>query len=221
MTRREALIFLIAALLMAVYALHLRDTMQHVAGMVYAGAAVAACLAGDLLTLFIYWELTAVASVFLIWARRTERAYRVGMRYLLIQCASGLLLLAGAAVQAHETGSLSFDHIGLDAPGGWLIFLAFGIKCAFPLLHNWLQDAYPEATVTGTVVLSAFTTKLAVYALARGYAGTEHLIWIGALMTAFPIFLVAVNPAPACAPGLAPLRRRACTKRALRRSVFP
>ena len=188
-----SLIFLIAALLMAVYALHLRDTMQHVAGMVYAGAAVAACLAGDLLTLFIYWELTAVASVFLIWARRTERAYRVGMRYLLIQVASGLLLLAGAAVQAHETGSLSFDHIGLDAPGGWLIFLAFGIKCAFPLLHNWLQDAYPEATVTGTVVLSAFTTKLAVYALARGYAGTEHLIWIGALMTAFPIFYAVIE----------------------------
>lgn len=188
-----ALIFLIAALLMAIYALHEQDTLQHVAGMVYAGAAVAACLAGDLLTLFIYWELTAVASVFLIWARRTERAYRVGMRYLLIQVASGLLLLAGAGMQAHATGSLRFEHIGLEAPGGWLIFLAFGIKCAFPLLHNWLQDAYPEATVTGTVVLSAFTTKLAVYALARGYAGTEYLIWIGAIMTAFPIFYAVIE----------------------------
>ena len=188
-----SLIFLIAALLMAVYALHVRDTMQHVAGMVYAGAAVAACLAGDLMTLFIYWELTAIASVFLIWARRTERAYRVGMRYLLIQVASGLLLLAGAAVQVQSTGTLAFEHIGLDAPGGVLIFLAFGIKCAFPLLHNWLQDAYPEATVTGTVVLSAFTTKLAVYALARGFAGTEILIWIGAIMTAFPIFYAVIE----------------------------
>ena len=188
-----SLIFLIAALLMAVYALHVRDTMQHVAGMVYAGAAVAACLAGDLMTLFIYWELTAIASVFLIWARRTERAYRVGRRYLLIQVASGLLLLAGAAVQVQSTGTLAFEHIGLDAPGGVLIFLAFGIKCAFPLLHNWLQDAYPEATVTGTVVLSAFTTKLAVYALARGFAGTEILIWIGAIMTAFPIFYAVIE----------------------------
>ena len=188
-----SLIFLIAALLMAVYALHVRDTMQHVAGMVYAGAAVAACLAGDLLTLFIYWELTAIASVFLIWARRTERAYHVGMRYLLIQVASGLLLLGGAVMQVQATGTLAFEHIGLDAPGGLLIFLAFGIKCAFPLLHNWLQDAYPEATVTGTVVLSAFTTKLAVYALARGYAGTEYLIWIGAIMTAFPIFYAVIE----------------------------
>lgn len=188
-----SLIFLIAALLMAIYALQVRDTLQHVAGMVYAGAAVAACLAGDLLTLFIYWELTAIASVFLIWARRTERAYRVGMRYLLIQVASGLLLLAGAVMQVKATGTLAFEHIGLGAPGGLLIFLAFGIKCAFPLLHNWLQDAYPEATVTGTVVLSAFTTKLAVYALARGYAGTEILIWIGAVMTAFPIFYAVIE----------------------------
>ena len=188
-----SLIFLIAALLMAIYALQVRDTLQHVAGMVYAGAAVAACLAGDLLTLFVYWELTAIASVFLIWARRTERAYRVGIRYLLVQVASGLLLLAGAAMQVQATGTLAFENIGLGAPGGILIFLAFGIKCAFPLLHNWLQDAYPEATVTGTVVLSAFTTKLAVYALARGYAGTELLIPIGVVMTAFPIFYAVIE----------------------------
>jgi multicomponent Na+:H+ antiporter subunit D len=74
-----------------------------------------------------------------------------------------------------------------------LIFLAFGIKCAFPLLHNWLQDAYPEATESGTVMLSAFTTKLAVYALARGFAGTGELVWIGAAMTAFPIFYAVIE----------------------------
>jgi multicomponent Na+:H+ antiporter subunit D len=74
-----------------------------------------------------------------------------------------------------------------------MMFVAFGIKCAFPLLHNWLQDAYPESTESGTVFLSAFTTKLAVYALARGFAGTEALIWIGAAMTAFPIFYAVIE----------------------------
>ncbi|MDZ7736906.1 MAG: proton-conducting transporter membrane subunit, partial [Gammaproteobacteria bacterium] len=69
----------------------------------------------------------------------------------------------------------------------------FGIKAAFPFLHNWLQDAYPAASPSGTVVLSAFTTKLAIYALARGYAGTEILIPIGALMTAFPIFYAVIE----------------------------
>lgn len=187
------LIFLIAALVSAIYSLHVRDAVQQTAGLSYAGAAIGAVFAGDLLTLFVFWELTAVTSVFLIWARGTERAWRAGMRYILIQLVSGMLLLFGALQQLAATGSLRFEHLGLDAPGGMLIFLAFGIKCAFPLLHNWLQDAYPEATETGTVFLSAFTTKLAVYALARGYAGTPELIWIGAAMTAFPIFYAVIE----------------------------
>ncbi|MCB1921876.1 MAG: Na(+)/H(+) antiporter subunit D, partial [Candidatus Competibacteraceae bacterium] len=188
-----ALIFLIASWLGVIYALHLRDTVQDVAALIYAGAAIGAVLAGDLVTLFIYWELTAISSVFLIWARRSEAAFRAGLRYLVIQVGSGVLLLAGLIVHFRVTGSIAFDHLGLEAPGGLLIFLAFGIKCAFPLLHNWLQDAYPQATVTGAVVLSAFTTKLAVYALARGYAGTEILIYIGATMTAFPIFFAVIE----------------------------
>jgi multicomponent Na+:H+ antiporter subunit D len=188
-----ALIFHLAAFLTALYAWHVRDALQQVAALIYGGAAIGAVLAGDLITLFVFWELTAISSVFLILASGTERAFRASMRYLIIQVGSGVLLLAGAVVKLQATGSLAFDYLGLDSPGGVLIFLAFGIKCAFPLLHNWLQDAYPEATVTGTVVLSAFTTKLAVYSLARGYPGTEILIGIGAVMTAFPIFYAVIE----------------------------
>ena len=188
-----ALIFHLAAFLTALYAWHVRETLQQVAALVYGGAAIGAVLAGDLVTLFVYWELTAISSVFLILARRTERAIRAAMRYLIIQVGSGVLLLSGAVVKLQATGSLDFAHLGLDSPGGALIFIAFGIKCAFPLLHNWILDSYPEATITGTVVLSAFTTKLAVYTLARGYAGTEVLIWIGTVMTAFPIFYAVIE----------------------------
>jgi multicomponent Na+:H+ antiporter subunit D len=180
------LIFLIAAFLCFIYALHIDDTVQQVAALIYAGSAVGAVFAGDLITLFIFWEGTAVASLFLIWASRNERAYGAGLRYIVIQVTSGVLLLAGVVVHYSQTGEISFGHLGTESLAGVLIFLAFGIKCAFPLLHNWLQDAYPEATVTGTVVLSAFTTKLAVYALARGYAGTEILVAIGATMRRFP-----------------------------------
>ncbi len=186
-------IFLLAAGLSVVYAWHIRDWVQQVAGLVYAGAAVGAVLAGDFLTLFVYWELTAVSSVLLVWASRTDASYRSGMRYLFVQLLSGLLLLIGALALYAQSGSIRFEHVGLQGLGGWLLFLAFGIKCAFPLLHNWLQDAYPRSTVTGTVFLSAFTTKLAVYALARGFAGTPELIWIGAIMTAFPIFYAVIE----------------------------
>ena len=186
-------IFHIAAFLTAIYALHIRDRLQQTAAMIYVGSAIGAVFAGDLVTLFVYWEITAISSVFLIWARRTERAYRAGMRYLIIQVGSGVLLASGAVIIGARTGSLAFDKMGLDGAGGALIFLAFGIKAAFPLLHNWLQDSYPESTVTGTVFLSAFTTKLAIYALARGFPGTEILIPIGALMTAFPIFYAVIE----------------------------
>ena len=187
------LIFHIVAVLATLYALHVKDRVQHVAGLIYAGGAIAAVYAGDLITLFTFWELTAITSVFLIWARRTERSYRSGMRYLVIQVISGVLLLAGALIYYRTSGSLEFGAIGTATLGGKLILLAFGIKAAFPLLHNWLQDAYPEATVTGTVFLSAFTTKLAIYALARGFAGTEILIPIGVTMTVFPIFFAVIE----------------------------
>ncbi len=187
------IIFLIAAFLSVIYGWHEDESLQHVSALIYSGAAIGAVFVGDLISLFVFWELTAIASVFLIWARRTERAYWAGLRYLVVQIGSGVILLAGVVLHYRATGSIAFVHLGVVSLGTTLIFIAFGIKCAFPLLHNWLQDAYPEATVFGAVVLSAFTTKLAVYALARGYAGTEMLIWIGAVMAAFPIFYAVIE----------------------------
>ena len=186
-------LFHIAAFLGVVFSLHLRDRLQSSASLLYAGSALGAVFAGDLLTLFFFWEILALTSAFLIFARKTERARRAGIRYLFIQVVSGGLLLAGTLMLYRESGSLAFNHIGLGTFASGLIFLAFGIKCAFPLLHNWLTDAYPEATVTGTVFLSAFTTKVAVYALARGFSGTEALVYIGAVMTCFPIFYAVIE----------------------------
>ncbi len=187
------LLFHIAAIIGVIFAMHVRDMTQHVSTLLYAAGALGAVFAGDLIALFISWEVMAVASVFLIWARRTERATRAGMRYLIIQITSGVILLAGAIVYFHETGSIEFSYLGTDSLGGKLIFFAFGIKCAWPFLHTWLTDAYPEATPTGTVFLSAFTTKVAVYALARGYPGTEALIYIGTAMAMFPIFFAVIE----------------------------
>ena len=187
------IIFHIAAALNVIYGWHEKKAMEHTAGLAYAGAAIAAVHAGDLITLFIWWEATAITSVFLILASGTERANKAAMRYLLVQVASGVMLLAGASLYWREVGSLAFGAMELGSLGTWLIFLAFGIKAAFPLLNGWLQDAYPEATILGTVMLSAFTTKLAIYAFARGFAGTDYLIWIGAAMTAFPVFFAVIE----------------------------
>lgn len=191
-------LFHLASLIAVIYALHVKDTIQHVAGLAYAASAVGAVFAGDLLTLFIFWELLALTSVFLIWARRTDRAYSSGIRYLIIQVLSGVLLLVGLLIFAQVNNSLLFTHIGLQHEGiaqvgAWLIFFAFGIKCAFPFMHNWLTDAYPEATPSGTVFLASFTTKVAVYAFARGFPGEEILVWIGVTMACFPIFFAVIE----------------------------
>ena len=210
-------LFHLAAFLGFVYALHLGDGapegsvagevgeddivgnasagLQHVAAMVYAGSALGAVFAGDFITLFIFWELLAISSVFLVWARKSERSYATGFRYLVIHVISGVLLLSGALMFAHETGSIEFGHVGLAGTGaaGWILLLSFGIKAGFPLLHNWITEAYPESTPTGTVFLSAFTTKVAVYALARSFVGTDALIYIGTAMTFFPIFYAVLE----------------------------
>ncbi|MBD3647297.1 MAG: Na(+)/H(+) antiporter subunit D, partial [Pseudomonadales bacterium] len=186
-------VFHIAAFVAIVYALHVRDTVQQVSCLVYAGSALGVVFAGDLLTVFVFWELLAFSSVFLIWTRRTPRSYVSGMRYLVIQVVSGVLLMAGAVFYAREHGTLAFEYIGTEGIHGWLIFIAVGIKCGFPLVHNWLTDTYPRGTPTGTVFLSSFTTKVAVYMLARCYPGTELLIYIGAAMTCFPIFYAVIE----------------------------
>lgn len=189
-----ALAFLIAALLNAIYALHTDDPLQDGMALIYAGAAVSASLCGDLISLFVFWELTAISSVFLILKAGTRASYFASMRYLGIQILSGVLLLAGATMVYRSRGSMDIQAFkSLQEPGAWLIFIALGIKAAFPLLHNWLQDSYPKATVVGAVVLSAFTTKLAVYAFARMFPGHDILIWIGAIMTVFPVFFAVIE----------------------------
>jgi multicomponent Na+:H+ antiporter subunit D len=186
-------IFHLVAFISNLYALHVEDRSQNFFGLVYAGAAVGAVFAGDLFTLFVFWELLTISATFLILARRTERALASGFRYFMVHVAGGLCLLAGILIHIHATGSVAFNYIGLGGPGSYLIFIGFGVNSAWPMLHSWLVDAYPEATITGTIFLSAFTTKTAIYALARAYPGTEALIWIGVGMAAFPIFYAVIE----------------------------
>ena len=192
-TRPFALVFHIAAALNVIYAMHEDSRMTAATGLAYAGAAIAALFAGDFITLFIYWELTAFTSVFLILAGRNPRSFAAAMRYLLTQVTSGVILLAGAVVLVGSGSGIAITALSAETLGGALVLLAFAIKAAFPFVNGWLQDAYPEASVTGTVILSAFTTKLAIYMLALCFAGTHMLIWFGVVMTLFPVFFAVIE----------------------------
>jgi multicomponent Na+:H+ antiporter subunit D len=188
-----AYIFTLITFIGGFYALHLRDTSQQIAALLYGGSALGVVFAGDLLTVFVFWEIMAVASVGLVWARRTPESFQAGIRYLFVHLVGGSLLLAGIIWHYSGTGSILFEPFAGGA-ASWLILGAFAINAAIPPLHAWLADAYPQGTVTGSVFLSAFTTKTAVYVLARGFPGWEVLLWAGVIMALYGvIYAMLVN----------------------------
>src|SRR5216683_742193 len=182
-------VFSLMAFLGMIYALHVEDDFQHVAALTYAGSALGVTFAGDFLSLYIFWELMAISSALLVFRRREPSAVAAGFRYLLVHIFGGLILLAGIVLHWSETGSLAFGDMQASSAGmAWaLILAAFLLNAAVPPLGAWLPDAYPEATVTGAVFMTAFTTKSAVYVLIRGYAGTELLVWLGAAMAVYGV----------------------------------
>lgn len=186
-------IFCIISFIAILFALQVKDDVQHVSGLMYAGGALGVTFAGDFFSLYIFWEIMAVASTFLILARRTEKSHAAAFRYILVHVVGGLFLLAGIIIYVSKTGTTEFAFMELNGLEAYLIFFGIAVNAAIPPLHPWLQDAYPEATVTGAVFLSAFTTKSAVYVMARIFPGAEILIWLGAFMTAIPIFYAVLE----------------------------
>ena len=186
-------IFCIVTFLGVVFALNIDDDLQFCAAFAYAGGALGVTFAGDVFSLYIFWEIMAVASTFLILARRTRASQAAAMRYILVHIFGGLCLLAGIILYVQRTGTTEFGLMHLSGIDSYLIFLGIAVNAAIPPLHPWLSDAYPEATVAGAVFLSAFTTKSAVYLMARMFPGTELLIWLGAVMTAIPIFYAVLE----------------------------
>ncbi len=182
-------VFALVALIGMVYSLHVKDDAQHVAALTYAGAAFGVVFAGDFLSLFLFWELMALSAALLVWLRRRPAAVAAGFRYLLVHVFGGLCLLGGIVLNWSQTGSLTFGDMSPFAGSAAfaLILIAFLVNAAVPPLGAWLPDAYPEATATGAIFLTAFTTKSAVYALIRGFAGTEILVWWGAGMAVYGV----------------------------------
>ena len=183
-----AWVFTIMSLIGSVYALHVKGPEQHVAAYLYMGSALGVVFAGDWFTLLVSWEIMAFASAYLIFAAGGKAAIAAGFRYLMVHVTGGVLLFGGIVLLGLETGSFLIGP--LAGEGGLafvLILVAFIINAAVPPLNAWLTDAYPEATVTGAVFLSAFTTKTAVYVLIRTFPGTEALVWLGAVMAIYGV----------------------------------
>jgi multicomponent Na+:H+ antiporter subunit D len=187
LSRLFATIFILMSFGGGLYALRQGNRMELPAAFIYAGSAVGVTLAGDLITVFVFWELMAVGSTLVIWSAGTRSAYAASLRYIMIHLLGGVVLFAGIAGYLAETGNATFGRFANDTVSQWLILVGFLINAGAAPLSAWLPDAYPEASWSGTVFLSAFTTKTAVYVLLRGFPGTELLIWVGLFMVFYGI----------------------------------
>lgn len=209
-TKAFATVFALMALVGGLYAQSSASRLELSAALLYAGSAIGVTFAGDLLSLFMFWEVMAIGSTLVVWSGGSERSHLAGRRYANIHLLGGAILLAGIAMHVQATGSIQLPRLmlggdlvdpvvmvaeggrpwtvpTLETPGSVLMLVGVLINTGVPLLGAWLPDAYPEATASGTVFLSAFTTKSAVYVLIVLFAGTEILVWIGCLMTLYGI----------------------------------
>lgn len=187
LSRLFATIFALMASVGGLYALTQKSRLEIPAAFIYAGSAIGVALAGDLITVFVFWEMMAVGSTLVLWSQGSTSAYRAARRYLMVHLLGGVILFAGITGHIVDTGSVSFTQVVLDSPAHWLMLIGFLINAAAPPFSAWLADAYPEASWSGAVFLSAFTTKTAVYVLIRGFPGTELLIWLGLFMVFYGI----------------------------------
>jgi multicomponent Na+:H+ antiporter subunit D len=181
-----AYIFAVIGFLAILYSLHTKNTGEQVAAFLYMGSSLGVVISGDFLTLFVFWEIMAFTSVFLIWYRREKESLDAGFRYLFMHIFGGCCLLTGIILHVTSTGSLALGPL----KNGWssfFILIGFGFNTAFLPLHTWLPDAYPLGTITGSVFLSVFTTKTGVYTLARCFSGNEYVAFMGGVMAVYGI----------------------------------
>lgn len=186
LARVFALAFILYAGIAGIYAWDETAAGPKAASLGLAGAGIGVVLAGDLLSLFLFWEWLTVASLFLIWYGGTPGAWAAGFRYLAFHLLGATVMLIGILMRVAD-GAPGFEPMAANHLSAWLILLGMVTNAAVPPLHAWLSDAYPRASVFGTVFLAAFTTKAAVYALARAFPGTEPLVWAGTVMALFGV----------------------------------
>ncbi|UCC55618.1 MAG: Na(+)/H(+) antiporter subunit D [Gammaproteobacteria bacterium] len=187
LSRLFGTVFAIMAFAGSLFALNQARIVELVAALANAGSAIGIVFAGDLLTLVVFWELLALSSTLVVWSAITDRSRHAGMRYLVVHLLGGVMLMIGVIGHVSDTGSLLFTAMAPDSPAHWLILGGFLINAGAPPLSAWLPDAYPEASPSGMVFLSAFTTKAAVYVLLRGFPGADVLVFIGLYMVFYGI----------------------------------
>ncbi|MDQ7794048.1 MAG: proton-conducting transporter membrane subunit [bacterium] len=166
---------------------------------------VGLALAGDLLTLFLFFELMSLSSYGLVVHTQTGEAHRAGSLYLYLAVIGGLALLTAVGLVFGSTGSVSFASLATLPPALRpaviaLFLLGFGLKAGIVPLHLWLPEAHPVAPSPASAVLSGVMIKAGAYGILRvagqslaspglGYV----VIWLGLITMAVGVSLALLQ----------------------------
>ncbi|MFT4807813.1 MAG: multicomponent Na+:H+ antiporter subunit D [Paraglaciecola sp.] len=191
--RLFATIFAIMVFVGGLYSFRIARWYELAAAFAYAAGAIGVCFAGDLITMFLYWELMAIFSTIVVWCGGTPGARAAGIRYAIMHLLGGVVLKVGIEGVVVGTGSIQIQPMLATDFSTWMILIGILINAAAPPVSAWLADAYPEASPTGSVFLSAFTTKTAVLALILLFPGEPVLIGIGLFMVMYGIIFALLE----------------------------
>lgn len=180
------LAFCVIAVLAGIYSYGTQAKLESAMSLIYVGSMMSVVLAGGCISLIVFWEIAAIASTYLIYAKHTLKSRRAAFRYLLMHAFGGNIFLVGLLLYVFSYGN-NIENImhAYGQPSFWLILIGVSVNAAIPPLNSWLSDAYPESTVGGAVYLGSFTTKAAMYVMLRMFAGWEALLWVGVIMAIY------------------------------------
>lgn len=191
--RLFATIFALMAMISGLYMFRHARVLEMSASLAYAAGAVGVSFAGDLLSLYLFWEFMVLFSILVVWSGGTEQSRAAGIRYAIMLLIGGIILKVGIEAVYVQTGTHAIQALELDSVASWLLLLGVLIHAAAPPVSAWLADANPSASPTGSVILSAFTTKTAVLALILLFPGQQVLIWIGMYMIFYGIIYALLD----------------------------
>lgn len=179
------MVFCTIAVINAVYSMDLHTKWEAGVTCFYVGSNMGIVLSGDLISFIAFWEMSAFASTYIIYARHRRKSSRAAFRYLLVHAFGGNMLLAGVILQIFHSGTEVVNIADVQGGAFWLMLIGVAVNAAVPPFTGWIADAYPEATIPGTVYLGSYTTKAAIYAMITFFSGTYMLIYVGAFMAIF------------------------------------
>jgi proton-translocating NADH-quinone oxidoreductase chain N len=169
------------------------------------GAVVGVVSAGDLLTLFLFWEAMSLSAYGLVsFRKRAELSLEASLKYFFMAGIGSLLALYGVAMVYLLTGNIRLGAIAMvdvGRPVGavaiLMLVVGFGVETAIVPLHTWLPDVYSAASTPVAAVVSGAVTGVGVFVLAKvilplipraalplgGLGGLQSIIAILALLT--------------------------------------